>query len=350
MSSFAAAPRASPCAALNSSRSRRTTPPSSCGGGATIWVPRPSAMTGARLPPVGALSTSSGGTRGTARPPAATSSPETYSLSDTKRALLEAVDGTYRGCVTTAGERALVEEAQVALEGLSVGGGEGGSGDECHLDLDLLAGKWRLVYTTAPDVLSVLRLQRDTGLLEVGDIFQSFTADGKIENEIRLSVPLLLAPATQGSDGGVALKVDADYTRTGVRTLNLTFQEARVSEVRISDTVEALVAPALLPRGSLNHQVLLAIRELELRFPLRGAVTSMGGGGGGGGDVGGSSMGKQSGGVADGAAGDGGSSSSKRGGVAVGSYLLSYLDEDMLVGRAGAGGTFIFKRVIQKAA
>ena len=40
-------------------------------------------------------------------------------------------------------------------------------------------------------------MQRDTGLLEVGDIFQSFTADGKIENEIRLSVPLLLAPATQ---------------------------------------------------------------------------------------------------------------------------------------------------------
>jgi hypothetical protein len=54
-------------------------------------------------------------------------------------------------------------------------------------------------FTTsqAADVLSVLRLQRDTGLLEVGDIFQSFTADGKIENEIRLSVPLLLAPATQ---------------------------------------------------------------------------------------------------------------------------------------------------------
>ena len=124
-------------------------------------------------------------------------------------------------------------------------------------------------------MLSVLRLQRDTGLLEVGDIFQSFTADGKIENEIRLSVPFLLAPATQGTDGGVALKVDADYTRVGARTLSLVFQEAKVSEVRVSDAVETLIAPALLPRGSLNHQVLLAIRELELKFPLRGAVTSM---------------------------------------------------------------------------
>lgn len=69
--------------------------------------------------------------------------------------------------------------------------------------------------------------------------------------------------------------MDADYTRVGARTLSLVFQEAKVSEVRISDAVEALVAPAILPRGSLNHQVLLAIRELELRFPLRGAVTSM---------------------------------------------------------------------------
>ena len=83
--------------------------------------------------------------------------------------------------------------------------------------------------------MSVLRLQRDTGLLEVGDIYQSFTADGKIENEIRLSVPFLLAPATQGTDGGVSLKVDADYTRVGARTLNLVFQEAKVSEAGGSD-------------------------------------------------------------------------------------------------------------------
>ena len=49
--------------------------------------------------------------------------------------------------------------------------------------------------------------------------------------------------------------------------------------MRISDAVEAVLAPALLPRGSLNQQVLLAIRELELRFPLRAAVTAMGAGG-----------------------------------------------------------------------
>ena len=110
-----------------------------------------------------------------------------------RRALLEAVDGTYRGCVASAEERAVVEEAQVALEALTPGGND--------LDLEALEGKWRLIYTTAADVLSVLRLQRDTGLLEVGDIFQSFAKNGKIENEIRLSVPFLLAPATQVRSG-----------------------------------------------------------------------------------------------------------------------------------------------------
>jgi hypothetical protein len=248
-------------------------------------------------------------------------------VSAAKRALYDAVEGTYRGAGASASERAAVEEAQVALETLDVAGA-------ADIDLELLSGKWRLVYTTAADVLSVLRIQRDLGPLspvEVGDIFQSFTADGRIENEIRLSVPFLLAPATMGADGGVALKVDADYAKCGARTLSLTFQEARVTEVRISDLAETLIAPALLPRGSISHQILLAIKELELRFPLRGAVTAMGG--------------PATGGPARGGGDGGGGSWARSGGAAVGAYLLSYLDETTLIGRAsGSGGTFVFER------
>lgn len=250
------------------------------------------------------------------------------SVSAAKRALYDAVEGTYRGAGASASERAAVEEAQVALETLDVAGA-------ADIDLELLSGKWRLVYTTAADVLSVLRIQRDLGPLspvEVGDIFQSFTADGRIENEIRLSVPFLLAPATMGTDGGVALKVDANYAKCGARTLSLTFQEARVTEVRISDLAETIIAPALLPRGSINHQILLAIKELELRFPLRGAVTAMGGPATGGPARGGGDD-------------DGGGSRARSGGAAVGAYLLSYLDETTLIGRAsGSGGTFVFER------
>ena len=248
------------------------------------------------------------------------------SVTAAKRALYDAMEGTYRGAGASASERAAVEEAQVALETLDVAGA-------ADIDLELLSGKWRLVYTTAADVLSVLRIQRDLGPLspvEVGDIFQSFTADGRIENEIRLSVPLLLAPATMGTAGGVALKVDADYAKCGARTLSLTFQEARVTEVRISDLAEAFIAPALLPRGSINHQILLAIKELELRFPLRGAVTAMGG----------PATGRPARGDDD-----GGGSRARSGGAAVGAYLLSYLDETTLIGRAsGSGGTFVFER------
>jgi hypothetical protein len=226
-----------------------------------------------------------------------------------------------------------VDDAQVALESLS-----GQSARD--LDLDALAGRWRLAYTTAGDVLSVLRLARDVGVIEVGDIFQTFTADGMLQNEIRLSLPGILAPAVRGEPGGLALKVEARYERDAAarettdasprrpsRSLRLTFEEAALSDLRVSDAVEALIAPALLPRGGLNHRILLALRELEVRFPLRGALEEMLGGGGGG------------------RAGEAGVADAPRPGAAVGTYRLSYLDEDVLVGRANElGGVFIFTR------
>ena len=107
------------------------------------------------------------------------------------------------------------------------------------------------------------------------------------------------------------MRVQAGFRDLGRRRRALTFQEVRVSEVSISPLAETLLAPAILPRSSLNHQILMAIKELELKFPLRGALTSMGGG-----DE----------------------------GAAVGSYHLTYCDEDVLVGRAAAGGVYIFTR------
>ena len=127
-----------------------------------------------------------------------------------KRALRYATEGTYRGALASTSDRAAVEEAQVALEAFAAG---------TPLDRAVLAGRWRLLYTTASDVLSVIRLGRDVGVVDVGDVFQSFDDAGKIQNEIRLSVPFLLAPATRGKPGGVSLKVDADYRVVGDRTL-----------------------------------------------------------------------------------------------------------------------------------
>jgi len=265
------------------------------------------------------------------------SSPSSAAIAEAKRDLFRALDGTCRGAAATSGERRAVDDAQVALESLS-----GQSARD--LDLDALAGRWRLAYTTAGDVLSVLRLARDVGVIEVGDIFQTFTADGRLQNEIRLSLPGILAPAVRGEPGGLALKVEARYERDErvdaaarettdasprrpSRSLRLTFEEAALSDLRVSDAVEALIAPALLPRGGLNHRILLALRELEVRFPLRGALEEMLGGGGGG------------------RAAEAGVADAPRPGAAVGTYRLSYLDEDVLVGRANElGGVFIFTR------
>jgi hypothetical protein len=72
------------------------------------------------------------------------------------------------------------------------------------LDYSLLAGKWRLIYTTATDVLPILEAEFRFGLgpfsgfglprpLRVGNIYQRFTSpeQGVVENIINFETPLL---------------------------------------------------------------------------------------------------------------------------------------------------------------
>lgn len=226
---------------------------------------------------------------------------------EAKARLLDACAGTYRGALASREDREAIAAAQGALERLS----------EDALDFDALDGKWRLAYTNASDVVGLLIASQRFGVPEVGDIFQSFgCADGSntgITNEIRLSVPFFLNSAKKGEPGGVGLRVQASFKKVDKRRIALTFQEAQVSEISISPLAETILAPAILPRGSINHQILMFIKELELKFPLRGALTSIGGGG-------------------------------EDGGAAVGSYNLTYCDDEVLVGRAAAGGVYIFTR------
>lgn len=101
--------------------------------------------------------------------------------------------------------------------------------------------------------------------------------------------------------------------RSGKR-IALVFENARVGELQISEAVEALITPAFLPRGSLQHMALLALREFQLQFQFRTAAQ-----------------------LASQAV-------TARDNIAAG-YLLTYLDEDMLIGRAiGLGGVFMFVR------
>ena len=152
----------------------------------------------------------------------------------------------------------------------------------------------------------------------VGDIFQEFKTDAKeIVNEIRASVPMILE-----EKDGVILRVNATYkevdsSNNSKKALELVFQEAVVSDVRISELTETLLAPAILPRSELNQRALLFLRDFEVRFPLFGrAARAMGG-----------------------------SDENGVSGAAVGRYEFSYCDEDVLIGKAtGSQGIFIFTK------
>ena len=249
-----------------------------------------------------------------------------------KRKLIESCRGTYRGALfqSSPEQTKRVFDAKRELEKYYY---YDGKREEGKMDpRTMLRGRWKLIYTTAVDVTGLLVLSIPPPPLPflppppivVGDIYQEFKTDTKeIVNEIRASVPALLE-----EKDGVVLRVNATYkdrSSSNKTALELVFQEAVVSDVRISEFTEMLLAPAVLPRGELNQRVLLFLRDFEVRFPLFGrAATAMGGA----------------------------SNENERNedgkitpGASVGKYEFSYCDEDVLIGKAtGSQGIFIFTK------
>jgi hypothetical protein len=273
------------------------------------------------------------------------SSPVSSSSSEKERrrlkdALVEACRGTYRGALFASNERETkaIFDAKARLEKNFQQHQKSKEGEEFDdFDEALLDGRWKLIFTTALDVTGLLVLSIPPPPVPffppppvvVGDIFQEFKTETKeIVNEIRVSVPLLLE-----EKDGVILRVNATYKEAkssnssssndnSKRALELVFQEAVVSDVRISEFTEMLLAPAVLPRTELNQRVLLFLRDFEVRFPLFGrAARAMGGGT------------------------ESTNENERTPGAAVGRYEFSYLDEDVLIGKAtGSNGIFIFTK------
>lgn len=225
-------------------------------------------------------------------------------LEQAKLELLSEVLETGRGLSTTADQRAIVEEKLVAVEKFDAG---------TPLELDELDGTWLLQYTTAPDVVQILQAS-ETPFLQVGQIFQKFECkeradDGVVRNVVRLSVPGIL------QDDGATLVVTAEFSVVSSRSIALNFEEAQLGQVEISAGLQALLAPAFLPRTFLNLEVLQFFRNLIVRVPLVQSVIR--------------------------------NNTTKRAPVGLW-YYLTYLDRDMLVGRAlGSGGVFVFCRTQQ---
>ncbi|CAL4942758.1 unnamed protein product [Urochloa decumbens] len=231
-----------------------------------------------------------------AAPLAASSSP-----ADTERRkheLLRLVQETRRGFATGPEQRAAIEEAVVAVEEL-------GAGEGVPLDLAALDGTWRLCYTSASDVLVLFEAAERLPLLQVGQIYQKFECKdqsdgGIVRNVVRWSIKNLLE-----DQEGATLLVSAKFDVLSKRNIFLQFEEVAVENIKISEQLQALIAPAILPRSFLSLQILQFIKTFRAQVPVSGPERRSPGG----------------------------------------LYYLSYLDCDMLLGRSvGGGGVFIFTR------
>lgn len=233
-------------------------------------------------------------------------------LAAAKQRLLAALAGTERGAEARSLRRGEVEEAQVAVEAFS-------SGSE--LDFSLLQGRWRLEYTTARDVLPLVAPARGPlpPPLQIGRIYQAFSGTeggGTVQNIIEARLPPALPLLPRDVEAGVTLVVEAGWEARTARSIALTFREAGFQDVSLSPALQNLLASPILPRGWWNQQLLLAIKQLSLRVPLTTRVP--------------------------------GASSDQQRPVGL-NYMLTHLDEDMLIGRAqGNGGVFIFTREVEE--
>lgn len=217
-------------------------------------------------------------------------------LENNKHELLTSVQDTQRGLLTTPHQRSSIEEALVNVEGSNMGD---------PIDFNKLDGTWRLQYTSAPDVLILFQAAATLPFFQVGQIFQKFECrhssnGGIIRNVVRWSIPNFLE-----EQEGATLVVSAKFTLVSVRNIYLQFQEISVQDINISEQLQALISPAILPRSFISLQILQYLRAFKAQFPVR--------------NPGRESVG--------------------------GLYYLSYLDDNMLLGRAvGGGGVFVFTR------
>lgn len=225
-----------------------------------------------------------------------------------KARLAQALATVDRGVTADEEQRSIIEEAQIDLE--SLGGGSTRLMQEGALDL--LHGLWRLRYSNTSDVLSILRLPSlgplPFPILQVGDIYQNFICKGEEDSGVLQNIVDWSVAGILEEKKGARFVVTADFTVRSNSSLLLVFQEAGVDSIQLSDLAQGLLAPAVLPRTQMSMEALQFIKGFQFSVPLQSA------------------------------------SSPRQ--TAAGRYLLTYLDDTTLIGRANApAGSFIFERV-----
>ncbi|XP_047324203.1 probable plastid-lipid-associated protein 10, chloroplastic [Impatiens glandulifera] len=217
-------------------------------------------------------------------------------LENVKHRVLNTIQDTKRGLATSSQQRSDIEEVLVELEKYGAG---------TSIDMQKLDGTWRLQYTSASDVLILFESAERLPFLQVGQVYQKFecqdqTDRGVVRNIVKWSVSNLLE-----DQEGCTLCVTAKFSIVSPRNIYLQFEEAAIQDINISPELQALLAPAILPRSFLNLQILQFIRTFKAQFPLTSQTNRQ---------------------------------------TVGGLYYLSYLDGNMLLGRAATGGVFVFTR------
>ncbi|RVW32645.1 putative plastid-lipid-associated protein 10, chloroplastic [Vitis vinifera] len=242
---------------------------------------------------------------------AATATPTTqaaeFVLEEKKHDLLRAIQDTQRGLVATAYQRSCIEEALVNVEEYNAG---------VPIDLGKLDGTWRLQYTSAPDVLVLLESAARFSFFQVGQIFQKFecqnqSKEGVVRNVVRWSIPPLLE-----EQEGATLLVSAKFSVVSARNIYLQFEEPKghlelfpIKMIGLGQQKHfvhrrEIVMSLTFLQSESDAEILQFIRTFKAEIPVR-------------------NQGRRS---------------------VGGLYYLSYLDANMLLGRAAAGGIFVFTR------
>jgi hypothetical protein len=219
-------------------------------------------------------------------------------LAAAKDRLFDAIASTERGSQASLYQRGKVEEAQVGVEAFA----------EMEADWSKLVGTWWIIFTTASDVRPLVGpIANGPTPFRISRVGQRFSTpeEGKVQNLIEVRA---VGPFVGGSSA--TLVVDAVYECRTARSLALRFQAAGVDDVKISGSLQNLLAPPLLPRGWWNLAVLQALESAAIRLPLVTRVPGV--------------------------------TNQSRNPIGF-NYSITFVDDDLLIGRA-SNGTYIFKR------
>jgi len=164
------------------------------------------------------------------------------STNDLKKDLLRKCAVCDRGYGATTGERELIQSlvTQLAAQSPTMTPAAGIEGS----DPIAVRGAWRLVYTSAIDVLSLAA----NPVSSIGGVYQNILDDGIITNIIDVLNPraLSILPPTLNLDSTLRLKVQTRARERGPSRVGLVFEKITVSPQKfLGNDVSFLPAPTI---------------------------------------------------------------------------------------------------------